>query len=104
MPSKPYFGESEAAKQVHWVCSCNNVLPLAFDSCPACGLLPVKCEMCECITSEEECAEVSLLDEKGYVTVEYDRLCDTCVEALKNAFGYEDATSEDAVTDEEDNR
>jgi hypothetical protein len=58
--------------------------------------------MCKCITSEEECGGVSLLDEKGYVTVEYDRLCDACVQLLKNMFDYVEVKEDGTSIDEED--
>lgn len=98
MPDNTHMVEEETGKQTAWVCyDCNRVWPIELEECSVCGAFAVQCEMCGCTTVDYECQGVTVKDEKGHIAVEYDRLCDTCIESLKNAFGYEEA-----VNDEED--
>ena len=98
MPDKTHMVEEETGKQTAWVCyDCNRVWSIELEECSVCGAFAVQCELCECTTVDYDCSKAELKDEKGYVTVEYERLCDSCVESLKNAFGYEET-----VSDEED--
>ena len=98
MPDNTHVVNEDTGKQTAWVCyDCNRVWPLEIEECSICGAFAVQCGLCECITVDYAVGKVSLIGDKGYITVEYDRLCDSCVESLKNAFGYEET-----VSDEED--
>jgi len=98
MPDNTHLVEEDTEKQTAWVCyDCNRVWPIELEECSVCGAFAVQCELCKCTTVDYECGKVGLKDENGHVTVEYERLCNSCVESLKNAWGYEEA-----VNDEED--
>lgn len=103
MPDDTFAVLEESDGQTSWVCyTCNRIWDLEIKACLICNASAVKCQMCKCITSEEECGEVSLLDEKGHVAVGYDRLCDACVQSLKNMFDYVEVKEDGTSIDEED--
>ena len=95
---KTYMVDEDSSEQKAWVCyDCNRVWSIELEDCSICGAFAVQCEMCKCTTVDYDCSKTELKDENGYVTVEYERLCDSCVESLKNAFGYKET-----ISDEED--